>query len=565
MNRLSNISRRKRFTSLALRNIGNQVVSFIFVATVARRWFSIFNHALASVATKSIVLTILVAFPVQAEVRLPGFFNDHMVLQQSTSVPIWGWGMPDETVTVTFAGQTQNAAVDKFGSWMVRLEPLKASARGRSFRVNDLTIHDVVVGEVWICSGMTPMDWPLRKAANSPKEIAAANYPGIRVAAVNRVQSPLPENNAQADWQPCSPESTHEFSAVGYFFARRLHQELGIPIGIIGASWGGTPINPWIPAEGFRDTPELKWALDRIYGGRPESKEGKQAWAQYLRELEAWLPKAQEAVANKRIPTDRPAIPTKLWITNIVPTKTFNGMIHPLIPYAICGVIWDQGEADMRRPEEYYHKHRALIRSWRKLWQQDFSFYYVQFANFGKPNLDPEGGDGWAALRDVQRRLLAVERTGMAVTIDLGDPNSPQYNNKQDVGTRLALWALAKDYGRNDLVYSGPLFRDMEIKGQEAQLRFEHTGGGLVIGTKDALTPVRSVEVELKGFAICGADKVWHWADARIAPDRRSVILSSENVASPVAARYGYRGDPSESNLYNQEGLPTSPFKTDNL
>ncbi len=499
-----------------------------------------------------------------AAVRLPGFFTDNMVLQRDMPVPVWGWGNPGETVTVEFDEQRAIATVDEFGSWMTKLKPLKASATGRVLSVNHIQLKNVLVGEVWICSGTENMNFPVRKCINSREELKNADYPLIRLAAIDRVQSPLPENDANARWEPCTNTSVANFSATGYFFARKLHGELGVPIGVIGASWGGTGINPWIPGEGYRDTPSLKWAVDQIYNGRPSTETGKKKWENYLEALAEWLPKARQAVANGQTPTDRPEIPTELWITNIVPTKTFNGMINPLIPYAIRGVTWDHAD-NPRRPEELYQKQKALIESWRKLWQQDFSFYFAQIPNSGPRDDQPEGGDKTAQLREQQQKGLAIANTGIAATIDIGVEDKRAAQNRQDVGARLALLALAKDYGRSDLVHSGPQFRELEIRGRDARAWFDHTGGGLMTGAKDGLQPAGQVEAELKGFAICGADRAWHWADVKIGPEAKSVILSSAQVETPVAVRYGYRGNPAGINLYNREGLPALPFRTDNF
>lgn len=384
------------------------------------------------------VLVVAFAAEAEAEVRLPGFFNDGMVLQRDMEVPVWGWAASGEKITVEFADRKATAITDEFGSWMVHLKPMTSSVEGRTMTISSSIqnhqskIQNILIGEVWLCSGTANMDLPVRKSRDSGKVIKGSANPLIRICKIKKEQSPLPENNIQGNWQACGPQTLSEFSAAGYYFAKKLQAELGVPVGILQATWSKTGMNPWIPAEGYRDTPEMKWGIDQIYGGRPSSEEGKKAWTKYLKDLEEWMPKAKQAIANGETPVDRPALPSKLWITNIVPTKIFNGMINPMIPYAIRGVIWDEYESLERRPKECVSRHKALINSWRKLWNQDFSFYFVQAA--GAKNEE---------LRALQQKCLEIPKTGMAESGDVADPVS--------AGERMALLALSKDYGiKND-------------------------------------------------------------------------------------------------------------------
>jgi len=487
-----------------------------------------------------------------------------MVLQRDIPVPIWGWADPGESVTVTFSGQTVAATANDDGRWMARLKPMEADAAGKVLAIGDVQIKDVVVGEVWICSGQSNMQFRLAKALNAEQEIAGAKYAGIRQLNMQRTAAYLPRTDADGQWSVCTPEMAKDYTAVGYFFARTLYTELNVPIGIIDASWGGTGVEPWIPEAGYRMVPELKKELAELDVGLPAGPEGKEKWAAYLAEVEQWLPGANKLVAQGKLPVNIPKRPSKLPATHHGLTKIFNTVINPLIPYAIRGAIWYQGESSWGHGPHYFYLKKGLIEGWRKLWDQgDFSFYTVQLANLHPYNPKPEGGDGYARIREAQRRCLELPNTGLAVIHDIGNPTDIHPKNKQDVGIRLALWTLAKDYGKN-LVYSGPLYKGIEIKGNEAHIHFTCTGSGLMAGKKNGLEPTKEVQAKLEGFAIAGNDKVWHWADARIGAQGKTAIVSSKNVQAPVAVRYAYRWNPAKSNLYNREGLPAAPFRTDN-
>jgi sialate O-acetylesterase len=513
---------------------------------------------------KYLTILLLSLLSLHAEVRLPGFFNDHMVLQRDKEVPIWGWAEVGEQVTIEFAAQKQTTTADKYGMWKVTLQPLVMNAKGSILKVNQVVIKDILVGDVWLTSGTKSMDMPVRKCYDVQQDIKEADLPQIRYASVVKAQSPLPENDAVATWQICQPEAVKDFSAISYFFAQKVHQESGVPIGILNASWSGTGINPWIPAEGYRDTPELKFAVKQIYDGRPSSKVGQEKWQEYLKELKAWIPKARQAIANNELPTDKPEIPTELWITNIVPTKTFNGMINPLVTFAIHGVLWAEGENHSRRSKDYFFKKKGLVDSWRKLWGQgEFPFYYAQLTNDGKYSDDPKGGGLKAEVREVQEQFLETQNTAMVITTDIGTPENRFIFNKQDIGKRFARIALAKEYGKSDTVHRGPSFKDFIIKENQLHIQFNHIGNGLMVGKKDGVKPVVTSEESLKGFAIAGADQKWYWAHAKVSADVKSIILSSDKVSSPVAVRYAYQSHPAKANLYNKDGLPAVPFRSD--
>lgn len=449
-----------------------------------------------------------------AELKLPAMFTDGAVLQQGEKVPVWGWAVPGEDVKATFAGQTKSAKADADGRWMLKLDPLKANKTAAELTVSaggeSLSVKDVLVGEVWFCSGQSNMEWPVRRAI-LPDHIKPDDFPTIRHIKVPHIRANEPADDFQGEWTVCDKTTVLDFTAVGFFFASQLQQELDVPIGLIGCNWGGTRIEPWTPPAGFEKVDELDG-------------------------------------------------------TSLKDTSTmYNGMVHAVQPYAIKGAIWYQGESNGSEGETYYHKMRALIAGWRETWNQgDFPFYFVQLANFQKPNPNPEGGDGYARLRDAQLKAMKnIKNTGMAVIIDIGEANDIHPKNKYDVGRRLALWALAKDYGKKNLVYSGPVFKSQTVKGDEIHLSFDYAGGGLLAAKKkspQSIEPPQAVE-KLEAFAVAGADGKWHWADAKIAGDK--VVVSSPDVENPVAVRYAFSMNPDKANLYNKEGLAASPFRTD--
>ena len=518
-------------------------------------------------SARLLVLAAVFASPAVADVRVAKVFTDHMVLQRKVSAPVWGWADPAEQVQVRFGAQHKKVTADASGVWMVKLDPLKASAEGRQLSVsgnNTLEFNDVLVGDVWICSGQSNMEWPMRSIINSAEEIAAANYPPIRLFDVpGHTTAPVAQVDVPGgNWQVCTPKSVGGFSAVGYFFGRSLNQGSGVPVGLIGSNWGGTRIEPWTPPVGFRGVAELKDIADRVNQFDPTMPEGKATWAAHLRTTEAWASNARRAIdAGFSIPK-APSTPGPTGAGE--PTAIYNSMLHGLAPYAMAGAIWYQGESNGGEGVEYYHKMRALIEGWRSVWQQEghpIYFYFVQLANFQQPTEDPAGGNGWARLREAQRQSLTIAHTGMAVITDIGQDNDIHPRNKQDVGARLARWAL-RDVGGKDLVVSGPLYQGHSVEGSRIRLRFDHVGKGLMAGLKEGLEPSRNdAGAPLKRFAIAGEDRVWHWAEARI--DGKTLLVSCPEVKSPLAVRYAYSMNPVGANLYNVEGLPASPFRTD--
>lgn len=495
----------------------------------------------------SLSLLLLSALPAAADVKLPALIGDNMVLQQGRQVPIWGTAEPDEQVTITMGEHQATATADKEGRWMLKLEALEA---GGPFDLtvagnNTITLHNVLVGEIWVCSGQSNMQWSVRRAANPEQEIAEANYPNIRLFSVPRTVAYQPRQDIKGSWDVCSPETVKAFSAVGYFFGCYLHQELDTPIGLIHSSWGGTPAEAWTSRPTLESESEFKPILDRwdqIDASYPQAKE------KYEQALAQWKQDAENAEKEGKPAPRKPRAPTRSDHPHRA-AGLYNSMIAPLIPGVIKGVIWYQGESNAGRAYQYRKLFPAMIQNWRRDWgQKDFPFLFVQLANFKKRQPQPSESS-WAELREAQLMTLALPKTAMAVIIDIGEANDIHPKNKQDVGYRLGLAAHAIAYGA-DKVYSGPIYESMEVDGDKVRLSFKHIGGGLVIKNGEPL----------KGFAIAGPDRKFVWADAQI--DSNTVVVWNKEVPNPVAVRYAWADNP-ECNLYNQAGLPASPFRTD--
>jgi len=488
-----------------------------------------------------------------ADVKLPGVFGDHVVLQREMPVPVWGWADPAEQVTVTLGDQSKTATADSAGKWSVKLDALKA---GGPFELkvqgkgNAVQLSDVLVGEVWLCSGQSNMEMTVGGVMNKDAEIASADYPKIRMLTVAKKTAMEPQENSSGQWRMCSPRTVAGFSAAGYFFGRELHKQLDVPVGLINSSWGGTPIETWTSAAAHEAVPELRSRIDDLKR-RAASYDAEKAKSRYEKQLAAWEEAVAQAKAEgKKSTARRPQPPQDPRQSPGSPTTLYNGMIAPLAPYAIRGAIWYQGESNAGQAALYGLQLKVMIRDWRKLWYEgDFFFLFVQLPNFMAPQKEPVENGGWPTVREQMLQTLAVPNTGMAVTIDVGQANDIHPKNKQDVGKRLAQWALAKTYGK-DVVACGPLYKSMRKEGDKIVLQFAYVDGGLA---------VRDGE-KLKGFAIASEDKKFVWAEARI--EGGTVIVSSPQVGSPVAVRYAWANNP-ECNLVNKAGLAASPFRTD--
>lgn len=500
---------------------------------------------------------IVLAAPAQADVQLAGLFGDDMVLQRDQKISIWGRADAGEAVRVTFDGTSASTTAAEDGTWRVTMGPFVVQAAQKLHVVgkNTLTLTGVCVGDVWICSGQSNMAWPVKRAANAAQEIEDALNPRLRLFTVPRrvAGSPQADLARPATWSVCNPETVGDFSAVAYAFGRQVRLDLGIPVGLIVTAWGGTPAESWTRAEVLGRNSVLQPIAKRWNEALAAFPVRKQAFDKALAD---WKDAAKQARAKGEKPPRRPRPPPG-------PTHPhraaglWNGMVAPLVPFGIRGVIWYQGESNASRAEQYATLFPEMIKDWRVAWQQgDFPFLFVQLANFRAVREQP-GDSAWAELRDAQRRALAVPRTGMAVAIDIGEARDIHPKNKQEVGRRLALCARALAYpdeirGKLDgpIVSAGPLYQAVRFERGRARLTFTHRGTGLAIRG----------DGPLQGFTIAGSDRVFRKAQAAL--EDGQVLVWHPDISEPKAVRYAWADNPI-ANLANAEDLPASPFRTD--
>ncbi len=459
--------------------------------------------------TGSKIIALLIAFllsvSTSGQIRLPAIIGDNMVLQQNSEVAIWGWGDPGTQIKVTgsWNKDTVKALISNQSEWIVKLRtppaggPFTVSIKGNE----EVVLNNVMIGEVWICSGQSNMEWSAdSKINNGEEEIKNADYPDIRFFHVRKLGSEYPQKNCFAKWEACTPETMHSFSSIGYFFGRNLRENLNVPIGIIEVAWGGTPAEVWIRAELVDSDPLLK------------------ASSQGLKTYDWW--------------------PSK-------PGVVYNGMIAPIIPFRIAGTIWYQGESNANTPESYRNLFKTLIESWRHDFANDFPFYYVQIApyNYGSETRAP-------LIREMQMQTMDVPKTGMVVVSDLVDNVKDIHpRNKQDVGKRLANLALAENYNVKGLVYKYPLYKSMTVEKAKGRIAFGNVNKGL-----------KTTGDEITCFEIAGSDQVFK--PARVKIDGNTVLVSSKEVKTPAAVRFSWSND-GIGNLFSTEGLPVAPFRTD--
>ncbi|MDP6539574.1 MAG: sialate O-acetylesterase [Planctomycetota bacterium] len=445
------------------------------------------------------------AIPAAADVTLAGVFTDHMVLQAGAPCPVWGTATPGEHLAVHCAGERVETVADGSGHWRVDLPALEVSDEPRELVVEGssrLVVSDVLVGEVWLCSGQSNMVWRNESCARAEEEVAAADFPRLRMFTFPRTQADEPSTECKGEWVVCSPQTAAKFSAVAYHFGRELLEDLDRPVGLVVSAWGGTVCEAWTRRGALEGVDELAYMVHEGNGRKAQNR----------------------------------------------PSVLYNGMIRPLIPFSFAGAIWYQGEANVSRAWEYRTLFPTMIESWRTDWGSELPFYFVQLAPFryhARGRLAPEA---CAELREAQALAQALPRTGMAVTMDIGNPDDIHPRNKRDVGRRLALWALARDYGR-DVECSGPVFRSLAVTDDSIRLSFAHAEG---LRTRDGEAP--------GVFEVAGMDRLFHAARARI--EGGEVVVRSAKVALPVAVRYGWRDD-AQPNLENGAGLPAVPFRTD--
>ncbi len=631
-----------------------------------------------------LLITIFAYHFLYADVKLPKIFSDNMVLQRDRIIPVWGWANANEKITVQFNHQIKKINADKSGNWMINLDkenaggPYQLIIKGN----NNITFNNVLTGDVWICSGQSNMEFTVQSVINADKEMADANYPMIRHFDVPNSLSSKPQNDIPGgDWKVCSPTTVGDFTAVGFFFARELYNQLKVPIGLLNTSWGGTMVETWTSREAFENSDEFKnmiagmpsLSLDSLIKVRTEATQKRiedlqgsldaansDTWkepnindsnwpqmqlpnlweSQQLGDLDGivWFRKTinlstEEAgkaatlklamiddndityvngikvgsinsyntKRNYTIPAGvlkegKNVIAVRVEDTggsggiygdssdlkltvgdqvvplagewhykvekltggsgsvgpNSFPTLLFNAMINPLIPYAIKGAIWYQGEANADRAYQYRKAFPLMITDWRKRWNEgDFPFYFVQLATFNAANGNSKNGSTWGELREAQAKTLSLPNTGMSITTDIGDPGDIHPKDKQDVGKRLAAIALHNLYGKNN-VFSGPMYQSMKTESNKAVISFTNICSGLMVKDKYGY---------IKGFEIAGADKQFHFAKAFI--EGNTVVVYNDSVANPVAIHYGWADDAGDDNLYNKEGFPAAPFRTD--
>jgi sialate O-acetylesterase len=461
----------------------------------------------------SLMAALAATAPLWASPELAPPFRDHAVLQCDKPVPVWGVAAPGEHVSVAFGGQSVGATAGPDGRWIAYLPPLAANPVASDLVVTGtaaVTVHDVLVGEVWLCAGQSNMEYPVNDPATGARvvdaaaEVASAAYPLIRQFKEHRRASAAPQDTAGGDWSVCSPATAGAFTAVGFFFARDIFTRLGVPVGIINCTWPGTPIESWMSPAALAGFPGF---------------------------------------SNGHAAVDGPGGKEDPW----VPASIFNGMVHPLLPYGLRGILWYQGESNVGRAPAYAQQFPALIASWRShLGQGDVPFLWVQLAGFRAP--PGPRGELLPALREAQARALALPATGQAVAIDIGDPASINPRNKQEVGRRLALIAKARVYAI-PVDFSGPAFAGAEPEGAAMRVHFRFAGEGLTASDKP-----------LQSFEVAGSDRVFHPAKAVI--QGSSLLVQSPQVRLPVAVRYAWRNAP-EANLFNGAGLPAAPFRSD--
>ena len=500
-----------------------------------------------------ISLLSLIVSSVYAEISLPAVIGSNMVLQRGQENPIWGWGEAGEKVKVEFAGQTLETTCGTNGQWRVKLAPMEACAKPRTMTVtgsNTLTLENVLVGEVWVCSGQSNMGMSVNGCWNADLEIATANYPAIRLITNPNPGSQEPQTTFNGAWEACAPATVPGFSAVGYFFGRTLHQMLGVPVGLIDNAWGGSACEAWIRRDLLKDKEIYKPLMDR-WVETERSFDFAKIRADYEQKLAGWKTRCEKAKAAGTPAPRRPRPPRPQQAGQHPPANLFNARLLPLVPYGIRGAVWYQGESNSGRAYQYRDMFPLMIRNWRDTWKQgDFPFYWVQLADFRDEQPEP-GDSDWAELREAQTMTMdKLPNTGQAVIVDLGEASDIHPKDKQNVAFRLARWALARDYGL-DLPYRSAQYKSMTVAGKKVVLSFDHVNGGL-----------RTVDHRrVSGFAIAGDDKKWVWAEAKIVGKDR-VEVWSDAVAAPVAVRYAWADNP-VCNLYDQSGLPVTPFRTD--
>jgi sialate O-acetylesterase len=506
--------------------------------------------------TNSVTTSATPAPTPELPLKLPSIIGDHMVLQQKLADPIWGWDNPGTKVTVSFAGKEYTATAGNDGRWMVKLDPMPANATPQTMTITGSSkreLTDILIGEVWLCSGQSNMSFPLRGALNGDLDAAASNLPNLRLISVPNVGTQELQTDFKGQWVASTPDTAGKFCAVGFLFGRYLQQILNVPVGLIDNSWGGSTAEAWVRRSALEKDPHFKRLMEATVKKETSltSAEEKQ---KYQEALTKWQAATEKAKAEKQILPKAPQSPEKWLAGQNRAGNLFNGVLNPVIGYGIKGMIWYQGEGNAGIAYEYNYLFSFLIEQWRKEWgQENFPFYWVQLANY-LPQKPQPGDSTWAELREAQTKTMQLTNTGQAVIIDLGEGSNIHPKNKSAVAARLVRWALVNDYGMK-LPYRSPEFQMLEISGNKATVMLDCHGS--------RLSPFGVDDVQ--GFALCGEDGVWHWAQGKVVgANQNQVELTSAEVAAPVAVRYAWADNP-VCNLYSADGLPVTPFRTDNF
>lgn len=511
-----------------------------------------------SVMMKPVVLlSLLIAGSASAKLTLPQFFSDGAVLQRGGAAKVWGWTDAGAEVKASFAGNQLTTKADDQGNWAVTFQGLKANATGQDLVISkgneSKTIKDVLVGEVWIASGQSNMEWRVASSANAKNEIAAANDPHLRVYVSGNFATANPQDDFAGKWQSASPDTVGQFTAVGYYFAKHIRKEVGVPVGILECAWGGKPVESFISDSVMKALPEGKALVEKkknaIVAWNPAA-----ANAQFEKQKVAFQKKLQEWEKEKKGRRPRgPRKPTDPRVNPSLHSTIFNGMIAPIAGYGAKGALWYQGESNANHgsANEYEELLGAMIGDWRQRWESNLSFYFVQLANYREPSTKPGVESDWVIVQDEMRRALkSIPNSGMAIINDIGDARDIHPKNKQDVGARLARWALNKDYGKTGHLICGPLFASAEVDGDKIVITFEHAKG---LKSRDG--------GPLKRFEIAGADGTWHWGEAQLKEGK--VIVWNDKISVPKKVRYAWAENPEGANLVNEAGLPASCFTTE--
>lgn len=504
---------------------------------------------------------ILLLWAGQMRAQPAGVFGDHMVLQQNMPIPVWGVASPSEKISVAFNGQKQQVKAGADGKWMARMPAMKS---GGPFQLKvdgkkDYVFNDVYVGEVWLCSGQSNMDMTVARedrywcgVFNEKEEVATATYPLIRVYDTEFTTAEEPQPNVNGKWEVCSPQTVGHFSAAAYFFAREIFNKYKIPVGLITTAYGASTAEAWTTRSALQSHPQLSYLLDAYRNKCAAYDTSIREQKKYETAYANWKIEAEKAVAVGKDKPREPRNPNPQKDQHS-PYVLYNGMVAPLIPYAIRGALWYQGESNGPTAKIYHVIMETMIKNWRADWGQgDFPFLYVQLANHQALVTEPVKDDPMVLVREGQLKNLSIPNTGMVVAIDNanpGDPNDIHPKNKQAIGKRLALLAQAKVYGENTTTGMGPVYDRMTVEGNAIRVFFKNAGSGL-----------KAASDSLSGFAIAGSDHKFVWAKARIEND--VVVVSHPSISNPAAVRYGWSKNPPVS-LYNKEDLPASPFRTD--